>query len=374
MVQDYDVFLSVEDGLYVSYDGGDSWNLRGPSKVHPEEIVKTANGDIFGVNTHFPLAGETKGLCVLRNDELYWRPTLLVDEYQADTGLMHMATGALALLSESIVLAATGAGVWACAQRGEKCYPIGPYIKKKRGWFEFRDRLDFGDVPNIETLVISRSGYGDVNPAQYPLILAGSFKKMYWCRWGDGAQEDGSQSWFRPYPAPDDWVTRLVEFGDNVAAWTRSGVFVNWDARHDNWEKIDRGNSIQSHTPLLACAVSPDGKKVFCANGNGTMFTAEYDLVSSELHGGGQPQINSFYTWLKNRDSAPLSIWQKVWADKSWVCPPVFSPNYSKDHTAFTLCGSIGLLKSTDGGICWQPSNGKGIPQPQDRIWCFPRC
>jgi|GEM_PF-6171729 len=402
----YVLYLPTVKGLYRSMDSAKTWEPWGPPTICPKNLAVNRFGDIFAVgefsdSRSLDMGQTHRGLFVLRNNqENIWKETMLVERFSKDTGRSQTPTGPLAVVSDDQILVGTGCGVWECTDRGNRCIPVGPGLGTRQRTLEFGriiagistvlgiimaittlanvlwlgssrllaeisaalvilsvvglqkfranlgSRVSFEETSPVYSLAVSHSRYGEVDPIQHPLILIAGRDKMYSCIWNGPI---GLPRWFSPYSPPNDSLNNLVEFGDNIAAWTSHGVFVNWDARNANWQQlVIKGEMAISHRPLIASVKSPEDKRIWCINGP-QMIIAEYESRDSV----GSRRV----VWDEDllREGAPFEFAYD--SSACTVTPPVFSPFFKDDGMAFAISFRHGVLKSTDGGLTWCKAN-----------------
>jgi hypothetical protein len=337
MAHGFAVYAMTDHGVLRSFDSGETWEAVGQSSLRAEAMVGTGYGDLFAVGVLEPDQGpKSNRLFVLVSDR--WLERDLVTRGHSDSGPARTPHPALSVLDRYRIVVGSEAGLWVIGTGGTEAYPCGPGVKVQRT--TRGDRYDLSDCRPVTAVAVSHSRYGDVPE---PLLLVVSGRRMYWCRWGDGA--DGyAQYWHSPLALPSDaQVTMLTEYGESVAAWTGQGVFLNYDARQANWSQIEPGPDSYPGGELVAVTRSPDGKRIWCSTG-AALLSATFD-----------------HPWTRD--------WRQVWPNAaagkrrhgSAVMPPVFSPSFDRDGLAFALSDTGRLLRSSDGGLSWsEPRGGMG--------------
>lgn len=349
----YALYVSTSGGLFRSVDQGQSWSRWGRETLIVERLLGTPNGDLFAIGTQAEGADRASGLFLLPADETAWRATRFTDRPDPQWGFrLRAVCFALLFPSHDNILVGTGAGLWLYNSAGTEHEPLGPSgIRPDR-------------PAAVLDVVVSRSHYGEVDPVMHPLILAACDSGMHWTRWGE--------PWFRPYPPPNDSLTRLTEYADSVAAWTSRGVYLNRDARAGDWEHIDpakadrmrelvysvkedrRDPARSEKLPrnFVAVRVAPDNETVWCSNGP-QLWMAQADFGSTHYPHSWQ------CVWEDDRDSS----FAPGRGRRPFAMPPVFSPEYEQDHTAFAVTSCGGVIKTTDSGVTWAPAND-GLDSP----------
>ncbi len=349
----YVLYVSTSRGMFRSVDEARSWHRWGPDTLIVERLIGTPNGDVFAIGTQTQGTDRASGLFVLPSSEETWHATRFTDRSDRRWGFRLRAV-CLALLfpDEDDVLVGTGAGLWLHTPVSAEHRSLGPWAGESRR------------PAAVLAVVVSRSHYGDVDPVEHPLILAACDSGMYWTRWGE--------SWFKPYAPPNDSLTRLSEYADSIAAWTSHGVYLNRDARAGDWEHIDPAKAdrmrelVHSVTKaggrparaanepryFIAVRVAPDNQTVWCSDGP-KLWMAQADFGWSRYPHSWQ------CVWEDDRDSG----YAPGRGRRPLTMPPVFSPDYERDHTAFAVASCAGVIKSTDGGATWAQAND-GLDSP----------
>lgn len=142
----YTLYAATAAGVFQSANAATSWVRSGPESLWATHLALGGRAELLAVGTREEkgfLGGKrlVNGLFVSHDWGASWRDTELVDRYNRDTGLQHVATGALAAVRGRLSLAGSHCGVWASDDGGCHWIPIGPgmatgsyRIGKYHGW------------------------------------------------------------------------------------------------------------------------------------------------------------------------------------------------------------------------------------------------